>query len=126
MTKFNPDTLDQIRIRELQEALPETRWNLGVNHRVGDAWNFLARLSYYDGWFDSEDSESYDGEYLVDVEGSYTWNQHITFTVGGQNVFNTYPDENPNAAAGVGNRYSQFTPFGFNGGFWYARMGFRF
>ncbi|MDA8016700.1 MAG: TonB-dependent receptor [Thermoanaerobaculia bacterium] len=126
VTKFNPETLDQTRIRELQEALPETRWNFGVNHKVGESWNFLARLSYYDGWFDSEDGETYGGEYLFDVEGSYTWNKHITFTVGGQNVFNTYPDENPNAAAGVGNRYSQYTPFGFNGGFWYAKMGFRF
>jgi iron complex outermembrane receptor protein len=29
---------------------------------------------------------------------------------------------NPGAASGVGNRYSQFSPFGFNGAFYYLRL----
>ena len=45
---------------------------------------------------------------------------------GGQNVFNHYPDENPGARAGVGNLYSQYTPFGFNGAFWYGRIKYDF
>ena len=32
------------------------------------------------------------------------------------------PDENPGAASGVGNIYSQFSPFGFNGSYWYLRV----
>jgi len=39
-----------------------------------------------------------------------------------QNALDETPDENPNAAAGVGNQYSQYSPFGFNGGFWYLRV----
>lgn len=126
VTKFNPDTLDATRIRELQEALPETRWNFTANHRVGDNWRFLGRVNFYDGWFDSEDGQTYDGEYLFDVEAAYTWNQLVTFTLGGQNVTNTFPQENPGARSGVGNLYSQFTPFGFNGAFYYARLKFEF
>lgn len=125
VTKFNPATLDATRIQELQEALPETRWNFTVNHRLGDSWRFLGRLSYYSGWFDSEDVASYPGEYIFDLEVAHTWNA-VTFVLGGQNVFDTFPEENAGARAGVGNLYSQFTPFGFNGGFWYARLKYDF
>ena len=125
VTKFNPDTLDTTRIRELQEGLPEIRWNLGVTHNI-DKWRFLTRLSYFDDWFDSEDGQVYDGKYLVDAEIAYTWNEQITFVVGGQNIFDEFPDENPGARSGVGNLYSQFSPFGFNGSFWYGRIKYDF
>ncbi len=52
--------------------------------------------------------------------------QNTTFILGGQNVFDTFPDENQGARSGVGNRYSQFTPFGFNGAFYYARIKYAF
>ncbi len=122
---FNPVTLDDTRIKELEEGLPGTRYNITGNYYIGN-FRFLGRLSYYDDWFDSEDGETYDGEYIFDVEGAYTLNDSLTFTIGAQNVFDTFPDENPGARSGVGNRYSQFTPFGFNGGFWYARLSYDF
>ena len=46
--------------------------------------------------------------------------------LGAQNVFDQTPEDNPGAASGVGNKYSQFSPFGFNGGFWYARVKYDF
>jgi len=122
VTDFNPATLDDTRIRELQEALPETRWVASANHRFAENWRVLGRLSYYSGWFDSEDVQDYSGEYLVDLEVGWDFNPNITFVVGGQNVFDTVPDENMGARTGVGNRYSQYSPFGFNGAFYYARV----
>jgi len=126
VTKFNPDTLDATRIRELQEALPEIRYNLAVNHRVGDRWRFLGRISYYDDWFDSEDGQVYGGEHIVDLEAAYALSDSVTIVLGGQNVFDTTPEENPGARSGVGNLYSQFSPFGFNGAFYYARLKYNF
>ena len=126
VTKFNPATLDATRIRELQEALPETRWNFTANHRMDNGLRLLGRFSYFDGWFDSEDGEVYGGEYLFDMEVAYDLRENMAIVAGGQNVFDTYPRENPSAAAGVGNRYSQFTPFGFNGAFWYVRLSYKF
>lgn len=125
VTKFNPETLDATRIQELQEALPETRWNLAVNHRIRDKWRLLGRLSYYDEWFDSEDLFTYGDEMLFDAEVAYTWNESVTLVLGGQNVFDTFSEENP-GALGVGNLYSQYTPFGFNGAFWYARLQYKY
>ena len=85
-------------------------------------WRFLARYSYFDDWWDSEDGNTYDGKYILDLEGAFTWNDRMTVVVGLQNALDETPDENPGAAAGVGNQYSQYSPFGFNGAYWYLRL----
>ncbi len=126
VVRFNPDTLDATRIRELQEALPETRYSLTWNQRFGERLRLLARASYFDDWFDSEDGQKYGGEHIVDLELAYDLLDDLTLIVGGQNVFDQYPEENPGARAGVGNLYSQFSPFGFNGAFWYSRVKYDF
>ena len=124
--KFNPDTLDATRIRELQEALPETRWVMSANHKLTNGLRLLGRLSFYDKWYDSEDGAVYDGKHLFDVEVAYDFNDNTTFILGGQNVLDEVPDENAGARSGVGNLYSQFSPFGFNGSFVYARLKYNF
>lgn len=121
VTAFDPLVVDATRIRELQEGLPETRWNLQANHMVGN-WRFLGRYSYYDEFFDSEDGATYGDEYILDAEVAYTFNDKYTFTIGAQNLLDEYPDRNLGAAAGVGNQYSQFSPSGFGGGFYYLKL----
>ncbi|MCP3963502.1 MAG: TonB-dependent receptor, partial [bacterium] len=126
VTKFNTATLDATRIRELQEALPETRFNLSANHKWDNGLRVLGRVSYYDDWYDSEDGNVYSGKSLLDLEAAYSMDNGLTLTLGGQNVLDETPDENPGARSGVGNLYSQFSPFGFNGTFWYAKLGYNF
>ena len=115
-------------------GLPRTRWNIGVN-QTEDHWTLMARLHYYGSYWDREDARSelgnamsylyplYSGKPLVDLEVGFPLNE-VTLSVGAQNIFNTYPDENPGAVAGVGNRYGQFGPFGFNGGYYYVRINY--
>ncbi|MBT8100844.1 MAG: TonB-dependent receptor, partial [Gammaproteobacteria bacterium] len=88
------DAVGATRIQEYEEGLPETRYNVSANHSVGD-WRFLARVSYYDDWFDSEDGNTYDGKSLVDLEAAYTWNEQLMVVIGAQNAFDETPDENP-------------------------------
>jgi iron complex outermembrane receptor protein len=114
-------TVDADRIKQIEEGIPETRYNVTANHIMNN-WRFLARVSYYDDWWDSEDGLTYDGKYLLDLEAGYTWNERMTIVLGAQNALDETPDENPGAADGVGNRYSQYSPFGFNGAFWYLRL----
>ena len=121
VTKSNPDTVDATRVRELEDGLPDIRYSLTGTHMNGD-WRFLGRVSYYDDWFDSEDGNDYGGEFLVDLEASYQVTESLSLVLGAQNVFDQTPEDNPGAASGVGNKYSQFSPFGFNGGFWYGRV----
>ena len=97
VTQFDPQVLDALRVRELQEAIPGTRWNATVRQALG-RWRLLARLSYYDEWFDSRDLHVYHGDAVVDVEASHPLGESVTLTVGGQNVFGNDPEENPNRA----------------------------
>jgi len=135
VTDHNPDTLDEHRIRELQENLPEHRASLTGVYSITDAWGVLGRASYFSGWFDSEDylqnpdvpgTGEYTGRVIFDLETTYTAGAGLALTLGGRNILNTYPDENPNGADSVGNKYGQFSPFGFDGAYWYAKVGYSF
>ena len=124
VTRHNPDVLDEVRIRQLRDALPGIRW-VGSGRRTwSGSLSTLARLSYYAGWFDSRDDRDYPGEFLVDLEASYAIGASTTLTVGAQNALNQYPEENPRAAMVAGNRYSSNSPFGSSGGFYYVKMGY--
>ena len=123
VTEYNPDVLDSLRIRQLEGALPGTRWTAAARRGWGDL-SLLGRLSYYAGWFDSRDNHSYPGEYLVDLEAHYAVSGSATITAGAQNALNQYPEENPDAT-GAGNRYSPGTPFGASGGFYYVKAAIR-
>ena len=124
VTDYDPEVLSDVRIRQLEDALPGTRWTL-AGRRTWAALSALARLSYYSGWFDSRDDWSYPGEFVVDLEASYSVSESASITIGGQNALNQYPEENPAAGAISGNRYSPGTPFGASGGFYYVKAGFR-
>ena len=124
VTRHNPDVLDEVRIRQLRDALPGIRW-VGSGRRTwSGSLSTLARLSYYAGWFDSRDDRDYPGEFLVDLEASYAIGASTTLTFGAQNALNQYPEENPRAAMVAGNRYSPNSPFGSSGGFYYMKMGY--
>ena len=122
VTRFDPSVLDALRVRELQEAIPGTRWNASVRQQVG-RWRLLGRVSYYDDWFDSRDLYLYHGDAVVDLEAAYAINESTTLTVGGRNAFGQDPEENPIAGA-KGNRFSVQTPFGADGAFYYVRINY--
>ena len=135
VTEFNEATLNAHRIRILEEGLPDVRGNLVADHAFAGGSRVLVRGSYWGGYFDGEqpyydpsdpqqETIDYPARILLDVEASRTFADRWTLAVGAQNALNTYPEEYPGAAAGVGNRFGQFTPFGFNGGFYYTRLSY--
>lgn len=121
---YTPEIIDETRIRELQEGLPQSRANFSANHMNGD-WRFMGRVSYYDEFYDSEDGNTYGAEFVVDAEVAYNFTESLTVTAGAQNLLDEYPGENPGGGA-VGNKYSQFSPMGFGGGFYYLRAKYNF
>ena len=134
VTEFNPETLSALRIRILQEGLPNLRGNVAVNHIFTNGTRVLFRASHWGGYYDGEtpyyegspaNTIDYPSRQLVDVELAHTIRDRWTVTAGAQNVLNTYPEPYPGAAAGVGNQYGQFTPFGFNGAFYYGRLSYQ-
>ena len=123
VAKHDPDVLDSLRIEQLEDALPGTRWTAAVRQ----GWwrvSLLGRLSHHSGWFDSRDDRSYAGNTLVDLEAVYAASGSSTLTFGAQNALNRYPEENPEATR-AGNRYGPGAPFGSSGAFYYVKAGFR-
>ena len=132
--------IDTFRITTLERGLPNTRWNFTVNHD-GGRWNLMGRLNYFGAFWDSEDGRnandvapkevpeswlypSYAGKALLDLELGIPFGDNLKLALGGENVLNTYPEVNQYGAQTVGNKYGQFSPFGFNGAYYYVRLSY--
>ena len=132
--------IDEFRINTLERGLPNTRWNVSTIHRA-DRWSLMGRLNYFGRFWDSEDGRNavdvaggpaepwlypaYSGKALLDLELGIPFGDAVTLVFGGQNVLGTYPDVNRFGTDTVGNQYGQFSPFGFNGAYYYTRLNYR-
>ena len=139
LKNIQSSVIDEFRIATLEDGLPNTRWNLTVNH-AADRWGLTARLNYFGSFWDSEDGRNavglapglvspwlypaYSGKALVDVELAIPFGNGATVAIGAENVLNAYPEVNVYGADSVGNHYGQFSPFGFNGAYYYTRIGY--
>lgn len=67
----------------------------------------------------------YSGEVIVDLEAGYTFSDKYSIIVGMQNVFDEQGPvdiDNTDGTIGSGNKYTDSTPWGFEGGFYYLRF----
>jgi len=134
--------LNQEAISDLTTVFPKFRINLGALYTWGP-WSVNLRESIYGPT--SEDDLGEDGvtfyktkidtKAITDLEVSYRLTRNLTVAAGANNLFNTYPDKYSakfiaqeralpdSAAVSV---YPTFSPFGINGGFYYARLTYRF
>ena len=120
------------RVYDLENQVPENSAVLTFDY-TRNAFASLVRVNYYDEWStteglfgpgDASDAYTYGDTVLVDVELSYTFFDTYTVAVGGENVFDEYPDDENGFVANdiLGARYSVTSPYGFNGAFWYGRI----
>ena len=121
--KFNPDVISDKRVVQLEKNLPRTRFTLSANHLQGP-WSFLARARYYGKFteFTTDDGSARnegDARALVDIEGSYTFKESLTLVAGAENVLDTKPSRLSSNVSGL--VYTETSPYGFNGGFYYLR-----
>lgn len=136
------------RIQQLEKTLPKYRVILTENWSSGP-FSVLGRVNWYSKYTMSDDGSGPDGltyvqqtfssEFVFDLEVSYEVNDMFTITAGAQNILDNYPDKFKNQAVGglgpvyastggrfTGDVYPDVSPFGFNGGFWYLKAGFKF
>lgn len=149
VTSFNPTIITRERRGDIENLTPHYRANLTENWSK-DQFTVLLRGNYY-GKYTSYDLAANGGdltfgsEFTFDAEIAYALTPTIRLAVGGENIFNEYPDRNFRAAGGTGangtalqnffaftdatvtgSRYLGDSPFGINGGFWYVRAGINF
>ena len=122
VTDRNPEVVDEDRVYQLEQSLPNMRAALSGVHPFGKVRSLL-RAAYYDDWYDVGDEHDYPGRFIVDAELALDLSNSASVTIGAQNLLNTYPDVSPNAL-NVGAQYPESTPFGFNGGYYYVRMNY--
>ena len=136
LKNIESSVIDEFRINTLERGLPNTRWNFSVSHSA-DRWNLTGRVNYFGGFWDSEDGRNasdvtgldpwlypaYSGKALLDIEFGIPFGG-AELAIGAENLLNTYPDVNMYGANTVGNQYGQFSPFGFNGAYYYTRISY--
>lgn len=134
VTDYDPAAIGLAQIDVAENLAPKHRLNMSANWTMG---NFGLNLAgrYYSSWRAETDypGQTFGAKFTTDAEVSYTFMDHFTLAVGANNLFDTYPDrikatpDNPiftltNSTAD-GQVYPRMGgPFGFNGGFWYARL----
>jgi iron complex outermembrane receptor protein len=131
-----PNTINASRVFDLENQVPEQRTTLTFDYHTEGLFRGHVRLNRYGSWEstgglfspgDASDAASYGSEILVDVEAAVTFADRYTISVGGENVFDTEPDPEQDFVLGIlGVDKSLTSPFGFNGGFWYARASVEF
>lgn len=122
-------TLNSTRVRQLEEGLPRWKGFLNLTHEQGRLRGLL-RTNFFGKYFEAHLEDDTlpifaKARMTVDAEIGYEVLENIEVSVGAQNLFDTYPTENPWAGI-VGARYGERSPFGFNGGTWYVRANAKF
>jgi iron complex outermembrane receptor protein len=125
---------DQAQVTLVEEGQPGEHYVLsGTYYRAG--WSANLRLNWFgevagEG-FTPGFKQTWSGKWLTDVSFSYPLSESLNLTVGGLNVFDTFPDrwdpQNAFPFPQLGWTYGWETlPFGINGGYYFARLKYNF
>ena len=130
---FNPNVINNARIIDIEHYAPNDRINLNLNYTTGK-FRAAVHENYYGTYRDENDypGQLFSSKLTTDLDLSYTvWN-NVTATIGGRNIFNAMPDvvhgvNVLTGGLGDGERFPRTGgPFGFNGAFWYVKVGATF
>jgi len=141
-TQILPQTLlDKTAISDLETASPKWRLNLGALWRSG-AWTVNLRETIFgksSEWVQGDNGPYYENtigiKAITDLDVNYKFSKAFSISVGANNLLNTYPDKlNPALVAdwrsnldnSAVQKYPSFSPFGINGGYYYAKANYTF
>jgi iron complex outermembrane receptor protein len=143
VTERNVRIINDVTKGNLENLTPQLRGSLT------QAWSngplaLLARANYYGSIVSyalpvNGGTIKFGEEVTLDLEGRYDFNDNFSFAMGVENLLDEYPDQNirsrglPNSnwyestqSGSEGARFNDASPFGYNGGFWYARFTARY
>ncbi|WP_273829249.1 TonB-dependent receptor plug domain-containing protein [Pseudomonas sp. SBT1-2] len=136
--KANPAILDQLgvnlvrvdrreRIGLLGDTTPQHKLSLANDFNYGN-WALHSNLVRY-GEFtsyqaDKVNDQTFSAAWLLDLAVDYKL-QNWLFTLGGDNVTDKYPEKvNAYSSSGGNLAYSTFSPYGYSGAFYYAKVAY--
>ncbi len=113
----------------LEDALPREKGGVTARYARG-RFAGLARSTYYGAIVyrhptNPANDERFGAKTLFDLDLSYELGRGVRLAVGGENIFNAYPDRQVHPANISLGRFvysRRVTQFGMNGGFYYGRL----
>ncbi|MGN7743721.1 TonB-dependent receptor plug domain-containing protein [Pseudomonas sp. 22526] len=136
--KANPAILDQLgvnlvrvdrreRIGLLGDTTPQHKLSLANDFNYGN-WALHSNLVRYGEYTsyqaDKVNDQTFSAAWLLDLAVDYKL-QNWLFTLGGDNVTDKYPEKvNAYASSGGNLAYSTFSPYGYSGAFYYAKVAY--
>ncbi|PNV82794.1 MAG: TonB-dependent receptor [Sulfurimonas sp.] len=116
----------------LEKSQPEDDVKIWVQYFL-NKYTFALNLNRYGSYehlFNATENK-FGAKWVTDTEISYEFSKSFNIALGAENLFNVYPDKWPqtfNALVGEDSiiQYSQYSPFGVNGAFYYLRVGIKF
>ncbi len=135
--KGSPDTFfNRENQSQFETGTPQSKVSLGINYGIGKFHaganvvyfgKVIARTGQYSDestWVD----QTFSGKTVTDLSLGYDITSNLNLTIGANNLFNVYPDENREEYRSS-NRFvysRRVSQFGANGGFYFARLNFKF
>lgn len=114
------------RLGLLGDTTPEHKLTLGNDFTLNN-WTLHSNLVRYGSYTSYQNDtslpdQSFSAAWLLDLAVDYSFNNWL-FTVGGDNVTNQVPEKIDFANSSGGNlKYSTFSPYGYSGAFYYAKL----
>jgi iron complex outermembrane receptor protein len=134
--------LDIGAVSGLEDSTPKWRGSANAYWSKGP-WSLNLRENFYGASYGYSQNAVTGGyqqlitraAWLTDIEGSYEFPHRVKFTMGANNVFNEYPNQElysarlaslaKNSSGFASNKYPS-APYGYNGGFYYGKLSWTF
>lgn len=125
---LNLERIDRAERGRIERGFPRDKFILAGTWNVGD-FSFNLGTSRYGSFqttpVNAANDQTYGAKWLVDASASWNLGQW-RLTVGADNIFDQYPDENIQGNSNSGQfPYNSASPFGFNGAYFYSSVGVR-
>jgi iron complex outermembrane receptor protein len=125
-----PTLFGRINVLTFEEGNPSDKFSFNLNWSL-DRFGATLRATRYGEALDPGTTEAsdftLDAKTLVDIEGRFDVTDGIQVAIGADNVFDEYPDAFTINRNGTGNTpYSNYSPFGRSGRFYYGRVSVNF
>ncbi|MFS2018703.1 TonB-dependent receptor plug domain-containing protein [Massilia sp. CT11-108] len=125
-----PVLFDRVNVLTLEKGQPKNKITASANWKLNQ-WGVTARATRYGEVLSPGTTEAFDftlkARTIVDLEARYAFTRQFSLAVGADNLFDQYSETLPPALNTTSNTpFSNYTPFGNNGRYVYARANYSF
>ena len=125
-----PVLFDRVNVLTLEKGQPKNKITASANWKLNQ-WGVTARATRYGEVLSPGTTEAFDftlkAKTIVDLEARYAFTRQFSLAVGADNLFDQYSETLPPALNTTSNTpFSNYTPFGNNGRYVYARANYSF